>query len=744
MVRNASSGEPIPYATIRLTGRAITTMTNEKGSFIFKIPTFATGDSLYITHVGYLPRAMAIDSFATGSRVITLHESANQLPSIVVNVPNPLDLIRKAVNKIPENYPAFPFRLTGFYRLYGTRERKIIDLSEAVFHIYSDGYSGKTNQFRLVKSRLDKDLTAFNGSDQINMGWKPAGITSFDFVNNPSDWEFLSKEAANEYKFSYKGLVDYNGREAFLIIFEEKEGVKKSLNNGRLFLGADDLAFLEVDLTRNQQGLKYYDEWGRMQRLFLSMSHISIKLLSDTISISYRKNGTKYYLNHVSANANYYVAGGNKHYLLNPLSVKTNYLVTSIDTAEVQPFSKDEVMKDKASIEAWAKVLNETTDSPDKSDTTDQFWGSYNLIEAEFNVDSAIRVIQANNSTLNYKKALESILRTYQRDKSARIDTILSFYHQKDQFNGGALVQYEGKVVLKKGFGMADQALNKPITEESQFRIGSTSKQFTAMLIIQLLKEGKLSIDDSAGKFLTGFKNGRVTIRQLLTHQSGIPNYTDNQETLEKIMERKYTLDELVYRFCSDSLEFEPGTRFSYTNSGFTVLADIIEKVRGKKYAEVLAEQIFIPLGMRHSFFVSGGDTANLAKGYINGQTENPYPVENVTGAGGITSSAADLLRWANALSSNTLLPKDMMDEIFKPRVAWDEWNAYYGYGWMIDRHIFKASDKHIIQYHPGIEFGFHDILLRQPDKRIVIILLNNSGDFPRFDITDLILNQLN
>jgi CubicO group peptidase (beta-lactamase class C family) len=260
---------------------------------------------------------------------------------------------------------------------------------------------------------------------------------------------------------------------------------------------------------------------------------------------------------------------------------------------------------------------------------------------------------------------------------------------------------------------------------------------------MQLATEGKLSVDDSAGKFLPGFRNGRVTIGQLLTHQSGIPNYTDNQETLDSILERKYTPDELVYQFCSDPLEFEPGSRFSYTNSGFVVLADIIEKVTAKKYAQVLAERIFEPLGMSHSYFVSG-DSTNLAKAYSGGQPESPYPIQNVIGAGGITSSAGDLEKYANALSANKLLPKAMMDELLKPRVAWDEYNAWYGYGWMIDRHLFDASRKHLIQYHPGIEFGFHDMLLREPNKNIVVILLSNMGDFPRFDMTDLILNQLN
>ncbi|HVU97073.1 MAG TPA: serine hydrolase [Puia sp.] len=743
IVRDAASGEPIPYASIGLTGKAIATMTNEKGQFLFRIPAAAKDDSLSVTHIGFTPIILPVRTADTGERKIELKESPGQLKEVEVKPPNPLELIRKAIEKIPANYPDSPFCLTGFYRLDGTKDAKIVDLSEAVFNIHIDGYRGKNNQFHLVKSRMDKDLTAFNGSDQVNVGYKPSGIMSFDFSRHLDKWELFQKEAAKEYLFKYKGLVDYNGKDAFLITFEEKPGVKKSLTDGRLYIEADDLAFLELDQKRNLQGLKYYDEWSRLEHLVFNMFHISIKVLSDTTSITYRKNGSRYYLSHCTKSIDYYIAGGDRHYLLNPLSVRTNYLITGVDTVNVQPIPGEESLKEQTSIEGQAKILNDTRDSPDRSDTADRFWTNYNLIEAEFNVDSAIRVIQSNNATLNYKKLLEPLLRKYKRDKGALIDTIMNFYHTKGQFNGSALVQYEGKVIYEKGFGLADPAVNRPNTTATQFRIGSTSKQFTAMLVMQLVNEGKLSVDDSAGKFLPGFRNGKVTIRQLMTHQSGIPNYTDSEEVLAKIVARRYTPDELVFLFCSDSLEFEPGTRFHYTNSGFVVLADIIEKVTGKKYAQALAERIFVPLGMSSSFFVSG-DTTNIAKAYSGGQPENPYPVQNVVGAGGITSSAEDLLRWANALSANTLLPKQMMDELFKPRAAWDEWNAWYGYGWMIDRHLFAASNRHLIQYHPGIEFGFHDILLREPDKNVVIILLSNMGDFPRFDMTDLILNELN
>lgn len=743
IVRDVASGEPIPYATIRLIGKAIATMTNEKGQFIFKIPTVGKDDSLSVTHIGFTPIILPVRVTDTGERKIELKEFAGQLKEVEVKPPNPLELIRKAIEKIPANYPDSPFLLTGFYRLDGTKDARIVDLSEAVFNMYIDGYQGKNSQFHLVKSRMDKDLTAFNGSDEVNVGYKPKGIMSFDFERHLDKLELFQKNAAKEYLFKYKGIVDYNGKDAFLITFEEKPGVKKSLTDGRLYLDTDNLAFLELDQKRNLQGLKYYDEWSRFEHLTFDMFHISMKLLSDTTSITYLKYGSRYYLSHCTKSIDYYIAGGDRHYLLNPLRVRTNYLITGIDTVNLQPIPREKSLKEHTTIEGQAKILNDTRDSPDRSDTTDRFWASYNLIEAEFNVDSAIRIIQSNNATLNYKKSLEPILRKYKGDKIARIDTILNFYHSKGEFNGSALVQYEGKVIYEKGFGLADLAVSRPNTTATQFRIGSTSKQFTAMLIMQLVNEGKLNIDDTAGKFLPGFRNGRVTIRQLLTHQSGIPNYTDNEEVLENIMTRRYSPDELVYRFCSDSLEFEPGTRFNYTNSGFVVLADIIEKVTGKKYAQVLAERIFIPIGMSSSFFVSG-DTTNLAKAYSGGEPEKPYPVQNVVGAGGITSSAGDLLRWANALSANTLLPKEMMEELLKPRVAWDEYNAWYAYGWMIDRHLFDASKKHLIQYHPGIEFGFHDILLREPDKNVVVILLSNMGDFPRFDMTDLILKELN
>ncbi|MEM7109918.1 MAG: serine hydrolase, partial [Bacteroidota bacterium] len=107
-------------------------------------------------------------------------------------------------------------------------------------------------------------------------------------------------------------------------------------------------------------------------------------------------------------------------------------------------------------------------------------------------------------------------------------------------------------------------------------------------------------------------------------------------------------------------------------------------------------------------------------------------------------STTADLFKWSQALESNVLLPQEILDKAYVPRAAYTDWDGDYGYGWMLDNYMFKASKKHEIRYHPGTDFGYYTMFLKQPDEGITIILLSNTGDFPRFEITDLILNELN
>ena len=173
------------------------------------------------------------------------------------------------------------------------------------------------------------------------------------------------------------------------------------------------------------------------------------------------------------------------------------------------------------------------------------------------------------------------------------------------------------------------------------------------------------------------------------------------------------------------------------------VLAAIIEEVTQLPMAEALSTYIFQPLGMTNSFAGDSGNGKNTVTGYLNGQPEQPYPIQNVVGAGGISTTAEDLLKWSRAMDDGSLVAKEKFEELITPRAAYEDWDGQYGYGWIIDQFQFSNSRKHRIIYHPGTDNGFYSMFLKQPDEGITIILLNNTSDFPRFEISDLILNQL-
>src|SRR5450432_2857052 len=374
-ILNASSGEAIPYATIRVSSNGINTMSNENGRFIFKIPGGLKDEEIFISHVGFKPQSIHINLSDTGTRFIKLREDVNDLPEVVIKKMNPLELLKNAISKIPDNYATQPYRIGGFYRMTGRKEKRIIDLSEAVFNIYYETYQRKNSQFNLVKSRVDKDLTAFNGADNVSMGLDPSAVTSIDMLSDVKESDLLDEKGLASHDFVFKGLVNYNSRPAYEIDFDQKDGIKKSLFKGKILLDADDLAFLELNIHLSPKGIAYYD-WGFFMKMMLGMAHVKANILADNKLITYRKYGGKYYLHRAENEGLIYLAGGNKHFVLDPLATKINFLVTSIDTLNAKPFQKDEILRNKASIESRSEVIRDTRDSPARSDTTDLFWGN--------------------------------------------------------------------------------------------------------------------------------------------------------------------------------------------------------------------------------------------------------------------------------------------------------------------------------------------------------------------------------
>ena len=177
------------------------------------------------------------------------------------------------------------------------------------------------------------------------------------------------------------------------------------------------------------------------------------------------------------------------------------------------------------------------------------------------------------------------------QQNAKKIDLLMKQYDEYGQFNGSVLVAENGKVIYKKGFGMANMEWAIPNQPDTRFRIGSVTKQFTATLILQLVEEGKIKLDGKITDYLTDYRKDtgdKVTIHQLLNHTSGIPSYTSRPNFLAEVSRNPYSVADFVKTFASGDFEFEPGSKFSYNNSGYFLLGAIIEKVTGKTYETVL------------------------------------------------------------------------------------------------------------------------------------------------------------
>src|SRR5215510_10417679 len=188
------------------------------------------------------------------------------------------------------------------------------------------------------------------------------------------------------------------------------------------------------------------------------------------------------------------------------------------------------------------------------------------------------------------------------QDKAKKIDELMQAYYDNKQFNGTVLVAEKGSVIYKKGFGLANMEWNIPNEPDVKFRIGSITKQFTSMLIMQLVQEGKIKLDGKLTDYLTDYRKDtgdKVTIHNLLTHTSGIPSYTSLPDFFKEVSRDPYGVEEFVKNYCSGDLEFETGSKFEYDNSGYFLLGAIIEQLTGQSYERALQERIFGPLGMK-------------------------------------------------------------------------------------------------------------------------------------------------
>ena len=297
-------------------------------------------------------------------------------------------------------------------------------------------------------------------------------------------------------------------------------------------------------------------------------------------------------------------------------------------------------------------------------------------------------------------------------------------------FMGSVLVARAGEVLLSAGYGMANLEHNVPHTPQTKFRIGSITKQFTAAAILQLQEQGLLQVDDAISTYLPDYPNGeQITVQHLLNHTSGIPNFTE-LDNFEQIAKLKVPLDDLIARFSSEPLEFTPGERYCYTNSGYVVLTKIIETLCDRSYADYLQHQILQPLGMLDSGYARQEIVLpHHASGYVfTGETYQYADFVDMSwpsGAGGMYSTIEDLYKWERGLYTDVILSESSREMMFTPKVtireAEDGKGYYHSYGGVICTHY----DRKLLYHGGGID-GFSTRIARYPEEQVSIIVLTN------------------
>lgn len=327
-----------------------------------------------------------------------------------------------------------------------------------------------------------------------------------------------------------------------------------------------------------------------------------------------------------------------------------------------------------------------------------------------------------------------------------KIDDLISRYHEYGLFNGSALVVKNGNVIFKKGYGYANFEWKVPNAPDAKFRIGSISKQFTATLIMQLVEEGRVKLDGKITDYLPDYRKDtgdKVTIHELLNHTSGIKSYTDMPNVWMDSLRNHYSKEYFIKHFQSGDLQFEPGTEFHYNNTGYYLLAAIIEKVTGKPFGEYLKEMILIPVGMKNSGVEDDEEVIEKeASGYLkegNRIMRDRYIyMPNAMGAGNMYSTVEDMVKWDKALYGNKILSKKSKEKMFTPYLS------NYGYGWFITYRKFEETGDSIkVIWHTGGINGFMTLFARLVDDNNMIALFNNTGVSPRTAMAEQIENIL-
>ncbi len=312
-----------------------------------------------------------------------------------------------------------------------------------------------------------------------------------------------------------------------------------------------------------------------------------------------------------------------------------------------------------------------------------------------------------------------------------QLDSVFSYFHKKKGFNGTVLVTKFDKVIYKGAFGYADFYRKDSLNIQTAFQLASVSKQFTAMAIMMLKEQGRLGYDDSLQQYIPGFPYKGITIRQLLTHRSGLPNYTYLSDKVWTDRNRLMTNEDVItlLKKHQPPVYYQPDTRFDYSNTGYALLASVVERITGVSFSTYLHRNIFEPLRMDNTFTFNDSLPAQhiqVATGHTGGKRKRTSDfMDSVLGDKGMYSTVEDLYKWDQALYTQELVKRETLEEAFtgagsivKKRRKRED----YGFGWRLSQ--LESGDT--VVYHAGLWHGYTSYLLRNPKDHSALIVLSN------------------
>ena len=340
-----------------------------------------------------------------------------------------------------------------------------------------------------------------------------------------------------------------------------------------------------------------------------------------------------------------------------------------------------------------------------------------------------------------------------QERQKEQLDSLFTSLQSKKMFNGNVLIADKGKIIFEKSYGLANEETKLKLNANSIFELASVSKQFTAMGIVILEKQGKLKYDDNISKYIPELNfYGNISIRNLLNHTGGLPDYMELFEG--KWDKTKFATNQDIVNVLAKykpKVIFEPGEKYEYSNTGYALLALIIEKVSKQSFGNFLSKNIFQPLGMKNTFVYQSRfapqKIENYALGYVNDSLGNKvllnslgkeyytYYLDGIVGDGMVNSTTEDLLKWDRALYTNKLINLKDREQIFNSVITKVSTDTNYGFGWAVN----KTKKYGKIANHSGGWAGYVTFIERQMDNdKTIIILQNNSTGLTNLPIRNV------